>query len=366
MALDPIKNFAITTVATAPSPASTGTTLVVASGDGALFPDPSTVGDFNVVIFPYGEQPDTANAEIVRVTGISTDTLTIIREQEDTSARTIIDGDVVMMGITKKIFDDVQESFFAWEGEWATSTVYGVHDVVRYNSNGYVCVTAHTSGTFTTDLSAGKWELMWEGGSGTPTGAITMFGGSTAPDGYLLCDGGAVSRSTYSDLFTAIGTTYGIGDGSTTFNVPDLKGRVPVGYNSADTSFDILGETGGEKTHQLATTEMPTHTHIQDSHNHTQNAHNHGNTGNQSASHTHNTRANWSFKIGTGTTNTVTGGSSDSRGNATDNQSASHTHAVGNATATNQSATAVNQNAGGDTAHNNLQPYITLNFVIKT
>jgi len=82
-----------------------------------------------------------------------------------------------------------------------------------------------------------------------PAGSISMYAGSTAPTGYLLCDGSAVSRTTYADLFTAIGTTYGTGDGSTTFNLPNLKGKVAVGLNSADTSFDTLGETGGDKTH---------------------------------------------------------------------------------------------------------------------
>ena len=74
-----------------------------------------------------------------------------------------------------------------------------------------------------------------------------MYAGSTSPAGYLLCDGTAVSRTIYSDLFDVIGTTYGSGDGSTTFNLPNLKGKVVVGQDSNDTSFDTLGETGGSK-----------------------------------------------------------------------------------------------------------------------
>ena len=70
-------------------------------------------------------------------------------------------------------------------------------------------------------------------GSSSPAGSITQFGGSSTPSGWLLCNGSAVSRSTYSNLFTVIGTTYGVGDGSTTFNLPNLKGKVPVGYNSS-------------------------------------------------------------------------------------------------------------------------------------
>lgn len=93
------------------------------------------------------------------------------------------------------------------------------------------------------------------------TGSITMYAGANAPDGWLICDGSAISRTDYADLFSIIGTTYGTGDGSTTFNIPNLKGRVPVGLDTSDTSFDTLGETGGEKTHQLTTNELPSHRH---------------------------------------------------------------------------------------------------------
>lgn len=97
--------------------------------------------------------------------------------------------------------------------------------------------------------------------SGNPIGTILGFAGATAPSGYLICDGSAVSRTTYAELFTAIGTAYGTGDGSTTFNIPNLKGKIPVGYDSSDTDFDTLGETGGEKEHTLTTEEMPSHSH---------------------------------------------------------------------------------------------------------
>lgn len=104
MAIDNRLNFSYSTVATAPSPATSGTSLVVASGDGAIFPAVS----FNAVIWPAGEQPTTTNAEIVRVTNVSTDTFTIDREEESTSARTVVIGDQIMAGVTKKMIDDIE------------------------------------------------------------------------------------------------------------------------------------------------------------------------------------------------------------------------------------------------------------------
>lgn len=97
--------------------------------------------------------------------------------------------------------------------------------------------------------------------NGLPAGSIVQTARSTAPSGWLLCDGTAVSRTTYRRLFAAISTTYGVGDGSTTFNVPNLKGRVPVGLDASQTEFDALAETGGTKTHTLTTAEMPSHDH---------------------------------------------------------------------------------------------------------
>lgn len=96
-----------------------------------------------------------------------------------------------------------------------------------------------------------------------PIGTIVGYAGATAPDGWLICDGSTISRSLYSALFSAIGTSYGAGNGSTTFNIPDLRGRVGVG-KSTDTEFNTLGKTGGEKTHTLTIEEIPSHTHMLD------------------------------------------------------------------------------------------------------
>lgn len=99
--------------------------------------------------------------------------------------------------------------------------------------------------------------------AGIPTGSITMYAGSQAPAGYLLCNGNAVSRTTYSDLFSVIGTTYGAGDGETSFNLPDLRGRTPIGVGSSDNNEHVftLGATGGEYEHVLTIDELARHQH---------------------------------------------------------------------------------------------------------
>lgn len=105
----------------------------------------------------------------------------------------------------------------------------------------------------------------------TPTGALLAYAGAAAPSGWLLCAGQEVSRSTYSALFAIIGTTYGAGNGSTTFNVPDLRGRVAAGKDDMGGSSAArlnsmastsLGAVGGNQSHTLAVAELPAHTHL--------------------------------------------------------------------------------------------------------
>jgi len=90
--------------------------------------------------------------------------------------------------------------------------------------------------------------LAWGTVSGLPTGGILPYGAATAPTGFLLCNGAAVSRATYAALFAIIGTTFGAGDGSTTFNVPDLRQRFPLGLAASGTG-NTLGGTGGTIDH---------------------------------------------------------------------------------------------------------------------
>lgn len=147
------------------------------------------------------------------------------------------------------------------------------------------------------------------------SGMIIPYAGSSAPAGFLLCDGTAISRTTFATLFAIVGTTYGAGDGSTTFNLPNLQGRVPAGRDASQTEFDTLGETGGAKTHTLTTAQIPAHNH---------------------------------------NANLSAGGSS------------SNTVLVSESNRVVSSNSTVIQNTGGGESHNNLQPYLVLNYIIKT
>lgn len=110
---------------------------------------------------------------------------------------------------------------------------------------------------------SGLWSPAAPGaGADIPTGVFVPFGGSSAPTGFLLCNGAAVSRTVYDDLFAVIGTVYGAGDGSTTFNLPDVRGRTVIGAGQGPgLSTRTLGTSLGTETHQLTIAQMPTHSH---------------------------------------------------------------------------------------------------------
>lgn len=164
-----------------------------------------------------------------------------------------------------------------------------------------------------------------------PIGAIIEWDSDLIPENWLLLNGQAVSRTVYSELFDLYGTTYGTGDGSTTFNLPDRRTRVSVGKDINDDDFMALGVTGGEKEHTLTVDEMPRHDHdlLQE-----------GNTSTfyMSSYYTPDSSGNYSAILD-GTT-----------AYASDISWGGKIHT---------------QVAGNSQPHNNLQPYIVTNFIVK-
>lgn len=231
-------------------------------------------------------------------------------------------------------------------------------------------------------------------GANRLTGEIVMYGAGVAPAGWLICDGSAVSRTTYSALFTRLGTVYGAGDGSTTFNLPDLAGRFAFG---ADSGHD-RGTIGGQETTTLVTNNVPAHTHTiahthQMGHNHAighnhDMSHNHGGaTGDASnTNHRHDVNfARQSDAATTGSGNRVTGVGSGSESGQTANQSLPHTHPIpahsGPTGFDNRGGYSDNDSRGGITGGSsaansgstgsglpftNMPPYTALTFLIKT
>lgn len=166
-----------------------------------------------------------------------------------------------------------------------------------------------------------------------PIGAKLIWHDATPPAHFLICDGSAVSRTTYSALFSIIGTIHGIGDGSTTFNLPDTKGRHLIGAGDGLNA----GDTGGTLDHthyDTAHTHGISHTHTL-SHLHTLNDHKHGmNNHTHDYPHTHNLASHYHTTNGHyhsyGTGNVGSGGTSDFRSGVTSMASTGHTHNAGN------------------------------------
>lgn len=133
----------------------------------------------------------------------------------------------------------------------------------RYNGT-YMVLMSHPAKIATSE----------SGGSSLPVGTVIDYAGTTAPTGFEMCYGQELSRTTYADLFGVIGVTYGVGNGSTTFNLPDCRGRTIAGKDdmggtsanrltglSGGVNGDTLGGTGGAESHTLTTSQMPSHSH---------------------------------------------------------------------------------------------------------
>ena len=172
-------------------------------------------------------------------------------------------------------------------------------------------------------------------------GMIQMFAGSTPPKGWLKCNGAAVSRTDYAVLFSVIGTTYGAGDGSTTFNLPNFTDRFPVG--AGDTY--ALNSKGGANTVTLNTNQIPAHTHGKSG------AISGGITG---GSHSHSMKNIWSDGSGSSSAYVM---SSNRKLQTRSTEAQTHTHNL---------PAHEHTSVGGGQAHENRPPYIGINFIICT
>ena len=164
----------------------------------------------------------------------------------------------------------------------------------------------------------GEWIGTLPSGDSMPIGTILPFASMSIPENYLLCDGSEISRTTYEDLFTKIGTSFGEGNGTDTFNLPDLRGRIPIGAGSSDNNTHnfALGSTGGEYEHTLTVAEMPSHKH----------------------------NLTW-YDAGSGGGAKLPYGLSSTKKTGGDSS--------------------IMDSAGGSSSHNNMQPYSTVNYIIK-
>jgi len=210
-----------------------------------------------------------------------------------------------------------------YDGEWHTLSA---------GDSSYDSSLTYSSGTVGLELNSQRNTLIQI----CPIGAIEMFAGAVAPPKWLLCNGSAISRTTYSALFAVIGTTYGTGDGSTTFNVPNLQDRVPIGASASK----ALASTGGSETISYTPTGSATNTTL---------------SGPQSGirSHSH-TYRNWLGLVQAGggsyTVPLVDGDDSRYSTNSVDdsNATAAHSHGFSGTTAT----------------LNVMQPYMAINYII--
>jgi len=218
--------------------------------------------------------------------------------------------------------------------------------------------TSNSGKYLTTNGTDTSWGTV-SSGTTLPTGALMPYAGASAPTGYLLCDGSSVSSSTYLALHAVISNTYGgsayTGAGALFFSLPDLRGRLPMGagtgtgLNASGTGAPsgtaqtarTRGQWGGEETNLLSTTEMPSHSH-------------NGATGNAgSHSHTQGSYPGFVY-VGSGGNSAVSSGTNwiGSTGYTLTNTVANHTHTI--------------DAQGGGGRHNNVPPFVVLNYIIKT
>ena len=319
------------------------TSLTLTSGQGARFPTITGGNSF------YATLANSSNVlEIVQVTATVGDTFTIVRAQDGTTASAYSIGDRCELRPTAALFNSKAD------GAATTAALALLAPIASPAFTGAPTVN---------------------GAAIVIPGEIKQVAFATPPTGWLACNGGAVSRTTYATLFAAIATTWGAGDGSTTFNVPDLRGRALIGAGTGTglTARTLGTQNIGEETHVLVTAELASHNHVinisDPTHVHTLNNPAHGHTTNESP-HSH--------PLINGVIGTAGTASIAVPGGATQLYSPASTGTASTGITINNATTAVSANAvatgitatsnanGSGTAHNNMQPSAVVTFIIKT
>lgn len=228
-------------------------------------------------------------------------------------------------------------------------------------------------------LGAGAWKIfsLAKGAvaSPIPIGSVMDYAGASAPSGWLLCFGQTISRTTYSALFAIVGTIYGVGDGVSTFNLPDFRGRVAAGQDDmggtsanrltvagSNLDGDVLGGSGGAETVVLSVANLAAHTHTGPLHTHSWS--DSATTSNANVNHSHGVPKQGSAAPAGGTTDIwmTTGAGTAS----TDPSGQLHTHTVNVGGTTGSGGNGATGSAGTGTGHSNVQPTLIINKMIFT
>jgi len=314
-----VKNNAFSTLAS--GILAGATTITVAAGTGSRFPAAGGADYF------YATLINTSNVlEVVKVTSRSTDTLTVVRGQDGTTGTAYSAGARIELRVTAALLADIRDSITPADGTVTTAKIVDANVTLA-------------------KLAAAVQALL------VPTGTVAPYAGTAEPTGWLFCRGQEVLRSSYTTLSDLITTTYGAytngsgGVGTSHFRLPDLRGRVVAGQDdmggtsanrltglSGGVDGDVLGAAGGAETHALTEAQLAAHRHFVAAAVSTSvGSPTLSNT--QQVAQTNNTGGNGTYNLH-GTSTDATVGRSSSTGN-------------------------------GD-AHNNVQPTIILNYIIKT
>ena len=315
-----------------------------------------TMSNADYTLSNYNGTSDEARNAVLFVSGTNSDIRKIICPQGQNKLYTIFNNTTgnyaitigaptgtavtIPSGVTATVFTDGANFYSAQTGSAGSFTVNGtltatgLTDTGNMSIGGTLSVTGATTftgipsgptaaaGTNTTQLATTAFVLA----NGAPTGGLIMWGTASAPTGWLLCDGSAVSRSTYSALFSVVSTTFGVGDGTTTFNVPNYTNRMPYGTT--------IGTTGGSADAVIV------------SHTHTANVSDPG--------HAHNFDVRGDDGVGSSNYIGVVG---------FDNNVGSGS---GNMSLATTGISVSNSTTGVSATNANLPPYLGINFIIKT